>query len=97
MARMELAKGLDLRPLPKLIGIVHLWIRNVRIIGYRHNANKYIPVGSVGDLEVLEVSVDGEVLKACFHSGGGYGLVIWPNWEHVDAQDPAWTDAWRRP
>lgn len=71
---------------PALIGIVHLWLRNVRLLGYGARPNEYIAPGTVGDMEVIETSVDARVIHARFHprgAGRGYGLVTWPEWEYV--------------
>lgn len=83
---------------PRLVGIVHLWIFNVRILGYGARPNEYIPPGTVGDLEVIEASIDARVLNARFHPGGrgnGYGLVMWPHWEYIPFDDPDWKDTTR--
>jgi hypothetical protein len=85
----------DTSPSPRLIGIVHFWIRNVRITGYGARPNEFMPPGTVGDMEVIETSVDARVLQARFHPGGrgnGYGLVVWPHWEHIAYGDPDWKD-----
>ena len=71
-------------------GIVHVWVRNVRIVGYVGQPNKFMPPGTVGDLEVTEVGIDGSVIFALFHPGGegrGYGQVIRPRWEYVRADE----------
>lgn len=71
-------------------GIVHVWVRNVRIVGYGARPNEYMPPGTVGDLEVTEVGIDGQVINALFHPGGegrGYGLVMLPHWEYVGADE----------
>ena len=73
---------------PSLIGICHVWIRNVKILGYGATPNEFIPPGSVGDMEVQETSTDGRVIHACFHMTGeghgrGYGSVMWPEWEYL--------------
>lgn len=73
---------------PSLIGICHVWLKNVRIIGYNAKANEHIPSGTSGDMEVLETDVDGRVIRANFHPGGagsGYGAVLLPEWEYVGA------------
>lgn len=60
------------------------WIRQVRIVGYAATPNENIPPGTRGDLEVLEVSLDGRVMQARFHvakEGYGSGLVTWPLFE----------------
>lgn len=70
---------------PKLIGVCHIWIRNVTLLGYGAYPNKYIPPGTTGDMEVIEISVDGRVLQARFHPGGegkSNGLVVWPKWKY---------------
>lgn len=69
---------------PSLIGICHVWIKNVRILGYGARPNEYIRPGTIGDMEVIETSVDGRVINARFHPKGsnGFGLVVWPKWEH---------------
>lgn len=68
---------------PSLIGICHVWIRDVTILGYGASPNRFIASGTTGDMEVIETSVDGRVVQARFHPGGegnGYGLVVWPLW-----------------
>ncbi len=70
---------------PKLIGIVNLWLRNVRWLG-DGGFNKHIKSGTVGDLHVSEVGVTGQVINANFHPGGeghGYGATINPEWDYV--------------
>lgn len=72
---------------PSLIGICHVWIKNVRIVGYAATPNKHIPVGTLGDMEVSETGIDGRVIHANFHPTGisppGYGAVLLPEWEYV--------------
>ena len=83
----------DTSPSPRLIGIVHFWIRNVRILGYGAQPNKHIPPGTIGDMEVIETSQDARVLQALFHPGGqgnGYRLVVWPHWQVIPCGDPDW-------
>ena len=71
---------------PSLLGICHVWLRNVRILGGHGVPNDSIPVGTVGDLEVQEIGTDGRIINANFHPGGvghGFGSVIRPEWEHT--------------
>lgn len=57
------------------------WIRGVRLT---KTPNDYLPAGTVGDMEVLEVAVDGEPLNVRFHVGGegnGFSVVRYPRFE----------------
>src|SRR5271154_2234998 len=78
-------------PAPSLIGICHVWIRNVRILDGFGVPNDSIPAGTVGDLEVHEIGTDGRVIHANFHPGGagrGFGSVTRPSWAHAAFADP---------
>lgn len=63
-------------------GICNFWILNVRLT---KKGNEYIPVGSEGNLNVIETSVDRKVLKALFYPAGksGFGEVTWPGFERI--------------
>ncbi len=85
------------RELPQIpVGICRLMIRRVRLTGYGGTPNKYIPVGTEGDLEVHEGSIDREIIQGNFYpkrypdnrpcDGNGFGSVIWPKIELVDPQ-----------
>lgn len=71
---------------PALRGICHVWIKNVRLLGHVAPPGVGIAAGTIGDMEVLELSHDGRVINARFHPSGvghGYGLVVVPSWEYV--------------
>ena len=71
---------------PSVIGICSFWIRNVRLLGCANN--KLLKSGTLGDMHVMETSIDGRVINANFYprgpdAQGGFGCVIWPEWEPV--------------
>jgi len=71
---------------PKYQGVTGGVAFRVRITGYRAGTNRYMPKGTVGLLEPIELSVDGDVLQARFYPDGpghGFGLVTWPLFEAV--------------
>lgn len=83
------------RELPKIpVGICRLMIRRVRLTGYGATPNKHIPVGTEGDIEVSEGSIDNRIINANFYpkrypdgrpcDGLGYGAVLWPKIELVE-------------
>jgi len=72
-------------------GQENLNVIRVRITGYRTRPNEYFPAGTVGLMEVIETSVDFDVIQARFYPEGsiGFGLVTWPLFETVkDLDDP---------
>jgi hypothetical protein len=67
------------------LGICHFWVRNVQLLGYGARPNMFIPPGTVGDMEVIETTIDAHVLQANFYPGGGghgSGLVVYPKWRY---------------
>jgi hypothetical protein len=74
----------------KTSGIVGGLGLRVKITGYQGKPNKYVPPGSIGYLEPIELSIDGDVICARFHGidpetlkSTGCGLVTWPIFESV--------------
>jgi hypothetical protein len=82
-------------PGPQLGGIVQCCVMlRVKLTGYRSRPNEHIKPGTVGWLEPLEMSVDGDVVTGRFypmHDGApkGFGLVIWPLFESIAALEPS--------
>lgn len=70
---------------PSLIGICNVWLKNVRLLGYVGRENPYIPAGTVGDMNVTEMSANGHVIHARFYRAGerGFGSVVLPKWEYL--------------
>lgn len=73
-------------------GICHIWIRGVRITGYRGTPNEFIPPGTEGDIEVLEGSIKHDVINARFYPkrdpqgkrlDTGFGQVLNPLFEPI--------------
>jgi hypothetical protein len=64
------------------IGICSFWITNVRLT---KDGNQYIPAGTVGDLNVVEVSTDRKIIEAKFYpeGDGGFGMVVMPEYEKL--------------
>jgi len=68
---------------PSLIGICHVWIKNVKLLD--GGSNKTFEPGTIGTLEVTEIGTDGQVINANFYPAGskGFGSCIAPTWEYV--------------
>jgi hypothetical protein len=64
-----------------LIGIVSVWLRDIRLI----DGGKVAEHGAIGDMRVTEIGRDGQVINANFYPRGvvGFGSVINPEWEYL--------------
>lgn len=72
-------------------GSCSFWILNVRLT---EAPNEFVAAGTVGDLNVIEVSTDRKVLQAKFYPAGknGFGLVMWPQFKRL-SQDKAFIES----
>jgi hypothetical protein len=80
-AQMAHDKALG-EPVKWPVGICSFWILNARLT---EAPNEFVAAGTVGDLNVIEVSTDRKVLYAKFYpaSRAGFGLVMWPKFERL--------------
>lgn len=78
-AQMAHDKALG-EPVKWPLGTCSFWILDVRLT---EAPNEFVAAGTVGDLNVIEVSTDRQVLYAKFYPAGktGFGLVMWPKFE----------------